>query len=83
MHGNTFEWCLDWYKADITTLGGAVNVTGGTTGSGSVKMRVRRGGSFAIPANYLRSACRLGEPSTSRNQSNGFRVKLGEAISTQ
>lgn len=83
MHGNTFEWCLDWYKADITTLGGAVNVTGGTTGSGSVKNRVRRGGSFAIPANYLRSACRLGEPSTSRNQSNGFRVKLGEAISTQ
>lgn len=26
MHGGIWEWCLDWYQADITSLNGAVNI---------------------------------------------------------
>ncbi len=46
-------------------------------------MLILRGGNYVLPVKYLRSACRYWDPSTSRNQANGLRVKLGEAISTQ
>lgn len=51
MHGNVFELCNDWYLADITALGGAMNVSltdptkmrdGVTPGVD----RVRRGGAY-------------------------------------
>lgn len=83
MHGNTFEWCLDWYKDDVTDLGGAVCAAGGKTYSNGAKFRVRRGGAWYLPTTYFRSACRYSDPSTSNNASNGFRVKLGAAKRVQ
>ena len=74
MHGNVFEWCLDWYKDDITSLGGDVNVANGKVTDAGVKFRVRRGGAWGLPPYYFRSACRYLDPATSQNDANGFRV---------
>ena len=56
MHGNVWEWCLDWYADDITAHGGKVNIDpatpantlSGASGAG----RVRRGGSWINVAGY-------------------------------
>lgn len=47
MHGNVWEWCLDWYKDDISALNGAVN----DVESGK---RVIRGGAWQ----YIAPDCR-------------------------
>ena len=71
MHGNVWEWCLDLYAADISSLGGAVN----TTASGTD--RVLRGGAFGINAEQCRAAKRGGSAAPSkRDQTFGFRIVL-------
>lgn len=83
MHGNVFEWCVDWYRHDITALGGRINTEDGLTGkynSVMAKCRDRRGGAYNLPVSWLRSANRCAEPGNSRGGQNGFRVKLGAAI---
>ncbi len=69
MHGNVWEWCLDWYAKDITELGGAVNTTAGTE-------RIRRGGGFQLDAFYSRSAQRFSSSPTYVHSSVGFRLAL-------
>jgi len=62
MHGGVQEWCLDWYKANISSLNGAVNISAsngakmadGTTGS----TRVVRGGYWNAPAQGCRATQR-------------------------
>ena len=52
-YGNVIEWCLDWYVADISALGGAVNTVRTPT-------HARRGGAINNPLKYQRLAGRGG-----------------------
>lgn len=77
MHGNTFEWCRDWYHsklpggADPDLYGAASTATVNRSGSVS---RVRRGGCWADDGWPCRSAFRLRFEPERRYDHIGFRV---------
>ena len=78
MHGNVYEWCLDYYDDDITSLGGQVNInvndkTQKANGTGGYS-RLIRGGSWRNPAMYARSAYREEVDPGSRFRTYGLRV---------
>jgi len=75
MHGNTFEWCRDWYHAllpggadpDLRDVKGAQNRDG-------TYSRVRRGGAWDDDGWACRSAFRLRYEPERRYDHIGFRV---------
>jgi formylglycine-generating enzyme required for sulfatase activity len=69
MHGNVWEWCLDWGG---TYAGSVTDPTGPSTGSD----RVVRGGGWGYGADYCRSAYRSGIYPGDRDGRLGFRVAL-------
>ena len=72
MHGNVWEWCLDWRKGNL----GSSAVTD-PKGSDSGPGRVMRGGSWFNGARDCRSALRGNSiPSSNSNGGSGFRVVL-------
>jgi formylglycine-generating enzyme len=68
MHGNTFEWCRDWYHAKLP---GGVDPDLYTA---TAKSRVRRGGCWADHGWPCRSAFRLRFEPERRYDHIGFRV---------
>jgi formylglycine-generating enzyme required for sulfatase activity len=72
MLGNVFEWCADW---DGPYDGAAVT---NPTGSEKGRERVRRGGSWILPARSCRSACRRGWQPDDRSHLLGFRLASGQ-----
>jgi sulfatase modifying factor 1 len=77
MHGNTFEWCRDWFHARLpggidpdlhdTRSSVPLNRTGDTS-------RVRRGGAWSDDGWPCRSACRVPFEPGRRADHIGFRV---------
>ena len=54
VHGNVWEWTLDWYGGNISSLNGAVN----TTPQSGKKWRIMRGGSWNEAGRHARPAMR-------------------------
>jgi formylglycine-generating enzyme required for sulfatase activity len=77
MHGNTYEWCRDWYHPQLP--GGRdpdlylARETSPLNRDGT-RSRVRRGGGWTDDGWALRSAFRLRFPPESRYDHIGFRV---------
>ena len=66
MHGNAYEWCLDWYGS----LAGGTDPKGATSGS----YRVVRGGSWYYAASDCTSSDRYDYPPSSGFNYIGFRL---------
>ena len=67
VHGNVYEWCLDWHASSLT---GGVDPKGAAVGSS----RVLRGGSWDSAASYCRSAFRFDYAPSDRYIKYGFRL---------
>jgi formylglycine-generating enzyme required for sulfatase activity len=70
MHGNVWEWCLDWYGS---YAGDSVT---DPQGPASGSLRVARGGSWGSDAVYCRSAIRGRREPDYRDDNLGFRLAL-------
>ena len=76
MHGNAYEWCLDWYQDDVQVLAQEVDPVGAASGSS----RVRRGGSWCFAVGICRSACRYYSEPSSAGGSDAYGFRLSRTL---
>lgn len=69
MHGNVYEWCLDWYEESPTTT---TDPVGPDTGDS----RIIRGGAWDRKSTSCRSAYRYSRDPNRRAHNIGFRIVL-------
>lgn len=69
MHGNVFEWCLDWRAGDL----GSNSVTD-PVGPSSDSYRILHGGCWSWEAQYCRSAWRNYSTPSTASYEYGFRL---------
>jgi formylglycine-generating enzyme required for sulfatase activity len=79
MHGNVWQWCLDWYGKDYYRTAVKNDPQGPTKG----QHRVVRGGAWNEDAANCRSATRAKVPPDKRNNGAGFRVVCVRAVERQ
>ena len=72
MHGNVWEWCLDWYHVDAYRKPRATDPLGPATGTS----RVIRGGGWYSDARDCRSSFRYAEHPLGTYYVMGFRVVM-------
>jgi formylglycine-generating enzyme required for sulfatase activity len=72
MHGNSWEWCADWFGEDYYRASPVDDPQGPATG----EIRVSRGGAFDNAPFSLRCARRDGGTPASHDNHDGFRVVL-------
>ena len=72
MHGNVWEWCLNWQGDSVKPLGGADPV--GATSPGSEGYRYYRGGAYGYATFNATSSSRNSFRPSYRNQEIGFRL---------
>lgn len=77
MHGNLYEWCMDWY--DYYPEGHTTDPVGPETG----ETKVLRGGAWLYLIWHARSAHRRHHVPTFRNYYTGFRVVYSDSLSRQ
>ena len=77
MHGNVYEWCLDWYS----TIAGKFAVTD-PKGSASGSYHVLRGGSWGGGAKYCRSGSRCDIYAFNNLDTDGFRLCCPAGVAT-
>jgi len=76
MHGNVYEWCLDWYRKEFYEECKNLTIIDNPLDDMIANERVLRGGSWWAGAKYCRSASRFGHTPEYSDSDTGFRLVI-------